>query len=90
MDKTFLKIARLYDEMYLELAEEIQVLGGKIEEFSPEELCIYVTVDPSLQSYTEDLIKRLVLKYDKRRRRIVNADAFIGVKSILLENDNLI
>ena len=88
MDETFLKLSQLYDEMYAELTAEMDALSGKIEEFSQADMAIYVSVDPELQEYAENLINDLIIKYDKKRREIMRKDAFIGVKTILLEQED--
>jgi len=85
MDETFLKLAALYDEMYGELDAEMKALNGKVNEFSYEEMAIYVTVAPELQEYAENWINELIVKYNKKRRVIMRQDVFIGVKTILLE-----
>lgn len=88
MDKTYVKLAELYDSMLEELTNEMDVLGGKVEEFSMDTFSIYVTVDPSLQKYVEDYIAELIIKYDKKRKEIIKSDVFIGVKNILLDNED--
>ncbi len=88
MDKTFLKLDQLYDEMLQELEDEMVALGGEVENFSPEEQIMHVVVEPSLQEYAEQFIGDLIIKYEKKRNRILQSDVFIGVKTILLENED--
>ncbi len=87
MDETFVKLAQLYDEMHTELTNEMDALGGKVNEFSYPNMAIYVTVEPELQDYAENLINDLIAKYDKKRREIMRQDVFIGVKTILIEQE---
>ncbi len=88
MDKTFLKLDQLYDEMLQELEDEMVALGGEVENFSPEEQIMHVVVEPSIQEYDEQFIGDLIIKYEKKRNRILQSDVFIGVKTILLENED--
>jgi hypothetical protein len=85
MDETFLKLSALYDEMYAELEAEMRALNGKVNKFSYSEMAIYVTVAPELQEYADTWINELIVKYAKKRRVIMRQDVFIGVKTILLE-----
>lgn len=86
MDRTVVRLVELYDEMYDELRAEMEVLGGTIDEFDPEDQLMYVTVEPKLQEYAEEYIADLIARYNKKRKDIIRRDVFMGVKNILSED----
>ena len=87
MDKTLLALVNLYQEMMDELEREMSALGGSVKDFSPDDLNINVVVDPKLQTYAEEFIADLMTRYSIRRDKIINDDAFIGLKLLLLQQD---
>ena len=87
MDKTLLALVNLYQEMMGELEREMSALGGSVKDFSPDDLNINVVVDPKLQTYAEEFIADLMTRYSIRRDKIINDDAFIGLKLLLLQQD---
>jgi len=88
MDKTLLALVNLYQEMMDELEREMSALGGSVKDFSPDDLNINVVVDPKLQTYAEEFIADLMTRYSIRRDKIINDDAFIGLKLLLLKQDS--
>lgn len=87
MDKTLLALVNLYQEMMDELEREMSALGGSVKDFSPDDLNINVVVDPKLQTYAEEFIADLMTRYSIRRDKIINDDAFTGLKLLLLQQD---
>lgn len=88
MDKTLLALVNLYQEMMDELEREMSALGGSVKDFSPDDLNINVVVDPKLQTYAEEFIADLMTRYSIRRDKIINDDAFTGLKLLLLQQDS--
>lgn len=82
-DRTVKKLYQLYSEMFLELTEKMEELGGTLDKFSAKDSIIHVTVEPELQAYAEEYIQDLIAKYNKKRSKILNNDIFIGVKTML-------
>ena len=87
MDKTFLALNEAYEEFRLEVIASIKALGGTIEDLSPTELYGKIIIDPKLQSYAEECIADALIRYNKKRDRILMSDSFIGVKLMLLEQE---
>lgn len=82
------KLSSLYEAMFEELKAEVEALDGEIDEFEPDERVISVKVDPELREHLEGIISELITKYEKKRKEIIDSDAFCGVKLILDGLDN--
>lgn len=87
MDDTFAALINLYEDMLCELRDEVTALGGYVKDFSPETSKVNIVIDPKLQSYAEEYIADLLIRYDRRRNTIMCGDAFIGVKLLLFHSE---
>ena len=83
MDTLTIELNRLYDEMNDELYSEIEALGGKVVEFSPENQIVNIAVDPSLREHVEGLVSEIIKKYLIKKKELYKSDSFHGIKQLL-------
>lgn len=87
MDKTFLALNKAYEDFRSEVIALVEALGGTIEDLSPTNLCGKIVIDTKLQTYAEECIADALIRYSRKRDRILCSDVFIGVKLMLLEKE---
>lgn len=87
MDRTCLALIQLYDRMRKELEDEIGSLGGNVKCFSPETFNVEIVIDPKLQTYAEECVAELIIRYNNKRKKIMADDIFIGLKLLMYTVD---
>ncbi|MBV5347162.1 hypothetical protein JZU46_02950 [bacterium] len=83
MTKTFTALIKLHNDLLAEVESELAALGGKVKVFSPEDSTIDIDIDPDLQTYAEEYLSDVIIRFNNARKKILIQDPFIGVKLLL-------
>ena len=82
MDHTTIKISKLYEQMQNEIEEEVESLGGVVEQIDLHNRIVSIKVDPDLREHVEQLISIIIHNYSLERDKICSADPFFGIKEL--------
>jgi len=73
----------LYDAFYEELLAEVESLDGIIDDFSPEDSLIAITVLPEYEEYIAFFLIELINKYELKKKKLLGLHVFDGVRQFL-------